>query len=71
LERIRQWHEKNRSWPRKSGPAGFRIKGRGLGLSSGETKRLGIARALVIEPEVFCLDVPTANLDPKNAEIIE
>ncbi len=43
----------------------------GLDLSSGETKRLGIARALVIEPEVFCLDEPTANLDPKNAEIIE
>jgi tungstate transport system ATP-binding protein len=43
----------------------------GLDLSSGETKRLGIARALVIEPEVFCLDEPTANLDQKNAEIIE
>jgi tungstate transport system ATP-binding protein len=42
-----------------------------LDLSSGETKRLGIARALIIEPEVFCLDEPTANLDPKNAEIIE
>ena len=42
-----------------------------LGLSCGETKRLGIARVLVIEPEVFFLDEPTANLDPKNAEIIE
>jgi tungstate transport system ATP-binding protein len=43
----------------------------GLDLSSGETRRLGIARALIIDPEVFCLDEPTANLDPKNAEIIE
>jgi tungstate transport system ATP-binding protein len=43
----------------------------GQELSSGETKRLGLARALVIEPEVFWLDEPTANLDPKNTEIIE
>ncbi len=42
-----------------------------LGLSSGETKRLGIARAMVIEPEVFLLDEPTANIDPGNTEIIE
>jgi len=42
-----------------------------LTLSSGETKRLGIARALVIEPEIFFLDEPTASVDQKNTEIIE
>ena len=44
---------------------------RALELSSGETKRLGIARAMAINPEVFMLDEPTANLDPANTEIIE
>jgi len=44
---------------------------RALELSSGETKRLGIARALVFNPEVFMLDEPTANIDPANTEIIE
>jgi ABC-type proline/glycine betaine transport system ATPase subunit len=53
-----------------SGPTGFRIKGRLWLEKDGETKRLGIARALVIEPEVFCLDEPTTNLDHKHAEII-
>jgi tungstate transport system ATP-binding protein len=44
---------------------------RAVDLSSGETKRLGIARALVFGPEFFMLDEPTANIDPANTEIIE
>ena len=44
---------------------------RAADLSSGETKRLGIARAMVINPEVFMLDEPTANIDPANTAIIE
>jgi tungstate transport system ATP-binding protein len=42
-----------------------------LTLSSGETQRLGIARALVIEPEIIFLDEPTASVDVRNTEIID
>jgi tungstate transport system ATP-binding protein len=42
-----------------------------LTLSSGETQRLGLARALAIKPEILFLDEPTASVDQKNTEIIE
>ncbi len=42
-----------------------------LTLSSGEMQRLGIARAIVIEPEILFLDEPTASVDKENTEIIE
>jgi tungstate transport system ATP-binding protein len=42
-----------------------------LALSSGETQRLGVARAMVIEPEILFLDEPTASLDPHSTTVIE
>ena len=42
-----------------------------LTLSSGESQRLGIARAMVTEPDLIFLDEPTASVDHKNSEIIE
>jgi tungstate transport system ATP-binding protein len=48
-----------------------KVKQNARTLSSGETQRLGLARALVIAPEILFLDEPTASVDEENTAIIE
>jgi tungstate transport system ATP-binding protein len=48
-----------------------KIRQNALTLSSGETQRLGIARAIAIQPEFLFLDEPTAFVDDENTTIIE
>ena len=40
-------------------------------LSGGMAKRIALARAMILRPEIMCYDEPTAGLDPITAREIE
>lgn len=48
-----------------------KIRQNALTLSSGEIQRLGIARAIVINPDFLFLDEPTSFIDEENTKIVE
>ncbi|MBF0458654.1 MAG: ATP-binding cassette domain-containing protein [Nitrospirae bacterium] len=48
-----------------------KLRRRAVTLSSGETQRMGLARALVISPSVLFLDEPTAAVDAGSSIAIE
>jgi len=48
-----------------------KIKQNALTLSSGEAQRLGIARAIAINPDFLFLDEPTSFIDEENTKIVE
>ena len=53
-------------------PAGLQtpINPRGSGLSGGERRRIGIARALLLDAPLWLLDEPTADLDAASADAL-
>lgn len=70
LDRIAEISCINRFFPRLEKGYDTIIGERGIKLSGGEKQRVGIARALIKEPDILIFDEATSNLDSENEALI-